>query len=247
MLTYNIQVGIGSCRYRHYLLHGWKHVMPHGQTLPNLDRIAEVIAPYDVVALQEVDSGSLRTRFVNQACYLAERAGFASWKSAVTRDLGLFAQHTNSLLSRVPPLRVESHRLPGAMEGRGVLEADFEVEGRRVTVLCTHLALNCRARLRQVRTLAERVNRCASAILVGDFNCQPGSPALRYLLEHTRLRAARWLPATYPSWRPTRRIDHILATEDLEIEELATAPAILSDHLPVAATVRPRAAVAAVA
>ena len=247
ILTYNIQVAIGSCRYRHYLLHGWKHVMPHGQTIPNLDRIAEVIAPYDIVALQEVDSGSLRTRFINEACYLAERGGFGSWKSVVTRDYGRFAQHTNSLLSRTAPLRVESHRLPGVMEGRGVLEADFELDGRVVTVFCTHLALNCRARLRQIHALVERINRRESAILLGDFNCQPASRGIQTLLAETRLRAGRWLPASYPSWRPTRVIDHILATDDLTLENLQTTPAILSDHLPVSAEVRVREAVAVAA
>jgi len=238
ILTYNIQVAIGSCRYRHYLLHGWKHVMPHGQTVPNLDRIATVIAPYDIVALQEVDGGSLRTHFINETCYLATRAGFPCWKSVVTRDHGLFAQHTNSLLSRTSPLRVESHRLPGAMEGRGVLEADYELDGRVVTVFCTHLALNCRARPRQIEAIAARINQHDSAILLGDFNCQPDSPALRALLASTRLRPGRWQPASYPSWRPRRVIDHILATDDLTLDNLQATPALLSDHLPISAEVR---------
>jgi len=247
ILTYNIQVAIGSCRYRHYLLHGWKHVMPHGQTLPNLDRIAEVIAPYDIVAIQEADGGSLRTRFVNETCYLADEAGFGSWKSVVTRDHGIFAQHTNSLLSRPTPLRVESHRLPGAMEGRGVLEADFDIDGRVVTVFCTHLALKCRTRLRQIHALIQRINQRESAILLGDFNCQPGSPAIRALLTETRLRPGRWQPASYPSWRPRRVIDHILATDDLALDNLQATPALLSDHLPVSAQVRLRRPVAVAA
>ncbi|MGD2064483.1 MAG: endonuclease/exonuclease/phosphatase family protein [Nitrospirota bacterium] len=247
ILTYNIQVAIGSRRYRHYLLHGWKHVMPHGQTIRNLDRIASVIEPFDVVALQEVDSGSFRTRFVNQAEYLAEKTGFVAWNSLVTRDFGVVAQHTNSLLSRRKPLQVVTHRLPGLLEGRGLIEAEYPLDGRTVAVFCTHLALNCRARIRQVQYIADLVNERDSAILLGDFNCQPGSRGLRHFLQHTRLRTGAPLHASYPSWRPSRIIDHILATNDLELTGLQTLPDLLSDHLPVGATVRHRDEVAAAA
>ena len=247
ILTYNIQVAIGSNRYRHYFLHGWKHVMPHGQTVRNLDRIAEVIKPFDVVALQEVDSGSFRTRFVNQAEYLAEKTGFSDWHSLVTRDFGVVAQHTNSLLSRRPPRHVVTHRLPGLMEGRGLLEAEFELEGRPVSILCTHLALNCRARIRQVRYIADLINDRDSAVLLGDFNCQPHSRGIRYFVNQTRLRTGAPLHASYPSWRPSRIIDHILATEDLGLADLATLPDVLSDHLPVGATVHRRAMVSVAA
>jgi len=240
ILTYNIQVAIGSHRYRHYLLHGWKHVMPHGQTIRNLDRIAEVIKPFDVVALQEVDSGSFRTRFVNQAEYLAEKTGFSHWESLVTRDFGFVAQHTNSLLSRTPPSRVVTHRLPGLMEGRGLLEAEYHLDGRPVSILCTHLALNCRARIRQVRYISDLINDRDSAILLGDFNCQPNSRGIRYFMNQTRLSTSSPLHASYPSWRPSRVIDHILTTDDLELSDLGTLPDILSDHLPVGATVRRR-------
>ncbi|MFB6358593.1 MAG: hypothetical protein ABEJ96_06240 [Thiohalorhabdaceae bacterium] len=76
LLTYNIQVAIGSRRYRHYVSHGWKYVMPHGQSLHNLDRIAELIRDFDIVGLQEADGGSFRTAFVDQARYLASSAGY---------------------------------------------------------------------------------------------------------------------------------------------------------------------------
>jgi endonuclease/exonuclease/phosphatase family metal-dependent hydrolase len=247
ILTYNIQVAIGSRRYRHYVLHGWKHVMPHGQTIRNLNRIAAVIAPFDVVALQEVDSGSFRTRFVNQAEYLAEKIDFAAWNSLVTRDFGVVAQHTNSILSRKPPLQVVNHRLPGFFEGRGLVEAEYPLDGRSVAILCTHLALNCRARIRQVKYIADLVNERESVILLGDFNCQPGSRGLRYFLQNTRLRTGSPLHASYPSWRPSRVIDHILATDDLDLSGLHTLPDLLSDHLPVGATVRHRHEVAAAA
>ncbi|MBN2299383.1 MAG: hypothetical protein JXM72_12355, partial [Deltaproteobacteria bacterium] len=57
LLSYNIQVGIPSKRYRDYVTHGWKHLLPHRERHQNLSRIARMIKDFDVVGLQELDSG----------------------------------------------------------------------------------------------------------------------------------------------------------------------------------------------
>ncbi|MFP4561374.1 MAG: endonuclease/exonuclease/phosphatase family protein [Thiohalorhabdus sp.] len=239
LLTYNIQVAIGSRRYRHYVSHGWKYVMPHGQSLHNLDRIAEVLAPFDIVGLQEADGGSFRTAFVDQARYLAASAGFASCQSMITRDFGRFAQHTNSLLSRLPVQAVHEHRLPGAMDGRGVLEARFNLDGRPLSVFITHLALRQRTRMRQVAYLADLVNAVGPSVIMGDFNAKPRSRELQLLCEKAGLHmSTRPAHATLPSWRPRVAVDHILASPEIVLEEYGPLPELLSDHLPVQAVAR---------
>ena len=45
-------------------------------------------------------------------------------------------------------------------------------------------------------------------------------------------------PATFPSWRPTRALDHILVSRSLVVERLWALPHPVSDHLPIAASVR---------
>ena len=65
LLSYNIQAGISTARYRHYLTHSWKHVLPHAQRFSNLDRIARLVKDYDIIGLQELDAGSLRSNNVN--------------------------------------------------------------------------------------------------------------------------------------------------------------------------------------
>ncbi|MEF8792484.1 endonuclease/exonuclease/phosphatase family protein [Thiohalorhabdus sp.] len=239
LLTYNIQVAIGSRRYRHYVSHGWKYVMPHGQSLHNLDRIAELIADFDIVGLQEADGGSFRTAFVDQARYLASSAGYRFCESMVTRDFGRFAQHTNSLLSRIPIQGIHEHRLPGAMDGRGTLEARFNLDGRPLTVFVTHLALRQRTRLRQAAYLAQLVRRAGPSVVMGDFNAKPRSPEIVQLSDKAGLgMASRPAHATLPSWRPRVAVDHILATPELTLEEYGPLPELLSDHLPVQAIVR---------
>jgi endonuclease/exonuclease/phosphatase family metal-dependent hydrolase len=239
LITYNIQVAIGSRRYRHYVSHGWKYVMPHGQSLHNLDRIAGIIQDFDVVGLQEADGGSFRTAFVDQARYLAASAGFRFCESMITRDFGRFAQHTNSLLSRLPVQGIHEHRLPGAMDGRGVLEARFNLDGRPLTVFVTHLALRQRTRMRQVAYLAQLVRAAGPSVVMGDFNAKPRSRELTYLCEHAGLHlSTRPAHATLPSWRPRAAVDHILATPEITLESYGPIPELLSDHLPVQATAR---------
>ncbi len=55
MLSYNKQTGIDTGAYRHYVTGGWKHVLPHPGRVHNLRSIADIVASYDFVALQEID------------------------------------------------------------------------------------------------------------------------------------------------------------------------------------------------
>src|SRR5690606_39930461 len=74
LLTFNIQVGINTSSYHHYLTRSWQHFLPNRRRYENLDRIATLLSQYDVVALQECDGGSLRSGYINQVQYLAEAA-----------------------------------------------------------------------------------------------------------------------------------------------------------------------------
>jgi len=75
LLSYNIQAGIDTSQFRDYFTKGWRHVLPSRHRIHNLDRIAQVLRGYDLVGLQEVDAGSLRSGFLDMTEYLAQRAG----------------------------------------------------------------------------------------------------------------------------------------------------------------------------
>jgi len=100
LLSFNIQVGIRTTRYRQYVTNGWKYLLPHTDRMRNLGRIADLVSGYDIVALQEVDAGSIRSNNVNQVKYMAHQAQFPYWYAQLNRDLGPLAQHGNGLLSR---------------------------------------------------------------------------------------------------------------------------------------------------
>ena len=76
LLSFNIQVGISTERYRHYLTRSWQHLLPHNGRAGNLQKIGELLADFDLVALQEADGGSMRSGYVNQVEHLAQLGAF---------------------------------------------------------------------------------------------------------------------------------------------------------------------------
>jgi len=233
VLSLNIQVGLSTNGYHHYLLNAWKHLLPSAGVRANLDRIAQLVSGYDVVALQEADAGSLRTQALNQVEYLARRGGFVNWHAAVNRDLGPFAQHCLGCLSKLPLRVIRHHPLPGRVRGRGALELELQpAHGRPLRLIVTHLALSRRTRALQLGFLAELMRQHPRSLLVGDLNCEPEELLAHGPLRDCGLRSLHEFP-TYPSWRPTRSIDHMLAGEGLRIRRAHVLAERLSDHLPV--------------
>lgn len=233
LLSYNVQTGIASQRYRHYITQGWKHVLPHASRWYNLDRIARALSPFDIIGLQEVDSGSLRTGFINQTKYLAEQAGFPFWHCQTNRRIGKFAQHSNAILSRLTPSDLIEQPLPG-LPGRGVLIARLGSAAAGLTLFVLHLALGRRTRLRQIAYLADLVNDYPHVIVMGDLNCGIASQELKQLLRDTDLQSPPDNLNTFPSWQPRWRLDHILLSPGMCIEKAYIPAWMFSDHLPIA-------------
>ncbi len=234
LLSYNIQVGIASTRFRDYLTESWKHVLPHSRLYDNLSRIARAISDFDIVALQEVDAGSLRSGFVNQTEFLAKKAGFPFWHHHTNRRLGKIARHSNGLLSRFRAMDITNHKLPGRLPGRGVMVVRYGHRDNPLVLLILHMALGARARQRQFEFIAGLVNRYQHVVVMGDLNCQPDSNEMRFLLSATDLCEPLHGLKTYPSWRPMRTLDHILTSPSLKVHDVHVMQHLLSDHLPIA-------------
>ncbi len=233
VLSLNIQVGMQSHGYHHYLTNAWKHLLPSRGIRTQLDRIAQLASQYDVVALQEADAGSLRTQSLNQVEYLASQGGFPHWHAAVNRDLRPFAQHALGCLSRVPLRVVRHHPLPGRLRGRGALELELQPQGSApLRLIVTHLALTRGTRTLQLEYLAGVMQGHPRSLLVGDLNCEPAELAAHGVLQSCGLRSLHEMP-TYPSWKPSRIIDHVLAGNGLHISRAHVLAERLSDHLPV--------------
>lgn len=240
LLSFNIQVGIKTSRYRQYVTKGWKHVLPHFSRQQNLQRIADVVAGYDFVALQEVDGGSLRSGFVNQVEYLAARAGFPYWYAQLNRDLGPLAQHGNGLLTRVKPHGLEDHKLPGLIPGRGAIVVRLPCQGAEILVVLLHLSLGGVSRQAQLGYVRELIRHEDHAVVMGDMNGHLARLLSRSPLRHSPLRSAAAPEPTWPAWNPALALDHVLVTPGIRVDDHAVLDCHLSDHRPVAVTLTPR-------
>ncbi len=239
LLSCNILAGGSMSRYRDYVTQSWKQVLPTRAKRGNLDNFAKLLADFDLVGLQEADAGSLRSGFLNQTQYLAEAAGFPYWSHQPNRKVAQFAASSNGLLTRMEPSEVLDYPLPGRIPGRGALWVRFGHAEHALVVVIAHLSLGPTARKRQFEFIAELIGNNAHVVLMGDLNCGTHSDELKMLFRRTSLRPpATPAPATFPSWKPQRAIDHILVSSGLEIEQLWTLPHPVSDHLPLAARVR---------
>ena len=232
LLSFNMQAGMGMDAAHHYITRSLRNVLPHRRQGEQLARIAELIGRYDVVALQEVDGGSLRSGYTHQLAHLAERANFPWWFQQINRDLGHLGQFSNGLLSRQSPQPAEAHALPG-LKGRGIIVSRFGEGDNSLMVLNVHLALSIKARLNQFAYIHSVIKDAPHVVLMGDLNCT-----------HEELRRSpigdrrwQWLEEelhTYPSWKPQKQIDHILVSDRLHVHSVQVLEERLSDHRPLA-------------
>ncbi|MCM2355168.1 MAG: endonuclease/exonuclease/phosphatase family protein [Arenimonas sp.] len=230
LLSANIQAGSSTRRYSDYALRSWSHILPVGKRL-SLDAIAQLAGAHDIVGLNESDPGSLRSGFTCQTHYLAQRGGFHYWSHQPNRRVGGVASSANGLLSKLEPVEVVDHALPGRIAGRGVLLARFGDEPDSLTIAVAHLSLGAASRASQLSFIAELLHDHPHAVLMGDFNCDVDRPEMAALFRRTRLQPPAHVVPTFPSWRPLRAIDHILLGDGLVRHHARAMAAAQSDHL----------------
>lgn len=230
LLSYNIQVGIASKRYSHYVTKSWQHLLPNRARARNLAEIAELIKHFDLIALQEVDGGSFRTGFMNQVHYLAHAAGKAFWHQQLNRNLGQVGQHSNAVISDLHPTDIQNHTLPG-FKGRGAIA--FELPDAELVIIVTHLALTKQSQNLQLSYIKSILDRYPNGIVMGDFNTDSQHLLHDSPLADCNLKTVQKQP-TYPSWQPTKCLDHILVSDSIVVHRVGVVDFKLSDHLPVA-------------
>jgi endonuclease/exonuclease/phosphatase family metal-dependent hydrolase len=193
----------------------------------------------DLVSLNEVDSGTFRSRRVDEAAYLARATGLhAVYGPNLPWEGGLFG---NAILSRYPAVATSNVHLPHApgLEQRGLLTATLLVGGRRVSFSSMHLSDGPdgrSSRILEARAVAD-VLRDASypTILAGDLNSRPGGRPVRLLREHlldAQVAGGTGPGGTIPEPAPRYRIDYVLYDDHFAVVAGSTRvlPSSSSDH-----------------
>jgi endonuclease/exonuclease/phosphatase family metal-dependent hydrolase len=214
-------------------------------------RIARVIQREhpDIVALQEVDVGRLRSGGQDQAVEIARHLEmFHHFHAAIELEE---EQYGDAILSRLPMRLVRAGLLPYRRawlvnEPRGALWVSVDIgAGHRVQVLNTHFGLWRRERRLQAEALlgGEWLGHpacTAPVVLCGDLNSGPQSAAYRCLgkcLRDVQTTGKRTPRGTFSGRFPLHRIDHVFASEHVEVLDIRVPRTHLaltaSDHLPL--------------
>ena len=203
----NIQAGLTTNSYKDYVTKSWHHVSPLSKSKnKNIFDVSHLVKHLDFLGVQELDPGSMRSGFSNQASDLALHAGFEHYAYQANRSTGLSVT-ANGFFSKVPFEDVEHRMLPSrksSVSPRGVLVA--RIPSERLTVAVAHLSLNALDRARQAAHIVSVLEKEENVILMGDFNDTPSSLSLSSLKAsmdgHTSV-------CTFPRWKPSKCIDSI--------------------------------------
>ena len=191
----------------------------------------------DVIALQEADR-----RFGARASAIPLRMieEHSDYKPVAldTRD-GSLGWHGNAILIRKSAdlLDCEVIHLP-SLEPRGAVMADIRSGGGVIRVIGMHLDLSGLWRRRQAHAILAHVHASARqlpTVMMGDLNeWSAGGGCLRDFGRH--MACARTGPS-FHARRPIARLDRILVSQKLTIEDAGThsspASRTASDHLPI--------------
>lgn len=235
LLLYNIRYGIGFGPGLHWPLPGVGYLIGNQG---NLDRIIGFIKQQnpDIVGLIEVDTGSIRTRRVNQAEAIAAALGHYSVYQCKYGE--------TSLNQRLPIVRKQANAFlaaPGVHGERfhyfdkGIKRLIIELELEDCAIFLVHLSLKYRHRQAQLRHLHDLVMTSRKPVIIaGDFNTFWGEHEIYLFMKATGLKNAnaRGLPS-YPSRAPRKELDFVLYGQGVDIRGFAIPAVRFSDHLPL--------------
>lgn len=211
--------------------------------LATLEEIAAHIKSFkpDFVALQEVDCKTVRKRSPHQT-----GKDFVSELAYHTGMLGLYGKTIDvgegyygiGILSNYPYISTSKTLLPWperSHEPRALLEGVFDMNGDTLVFASTHLDVKLsQTREMQTAFICSHFEDAAYPVIVGgDFNATPSVKAIDNMLKG-------WFSATnddltFPTWKPTVKIDYIFArpVAGWRVVRTQTVQSVLSDHLPI--------------
>ena len=214
---------------------GAGYVLGNQAVLPEITRFIKSVDP-DVVGLIEVDTGSIRSRNVNQAEKIAADLGMNTSYETKYGDRSL-----NQLL---PIVRKQGNAFMAAprVHGEkfhyfdtGIKRLIIELEMDEFAIFLVHLSLKYRHRHLQLRHLYDLIQKTRKPVVVaGDFNTFWGENEIYLFMKAAGLASANVdsLP-TYPSRAPRKELDFVLYQDGINVTDFRVIDVRHSDHLPL--------------
>ena len=216
-------------------LPGAGYLIGNQSVLPEIARFIKSVDP-DVIGLIEVDTGSIRSRNINQAEKLAS-------------DLGMNTSYetkygSKSLNQLLPIVRMQGNAFMAAprVHGEkfhyfdtGIKRLIIELEMDDYAIFLVHLSLKYRHRHLQLRHLYDLIQATEKPVVVaGDFNTFWGENEIYLFMKAAGLRSANVdSRPTYPSRAPRKELDFVLYQDGIRVTAFDIPDVKLSDHLPL--------------
>jgi len=235
LLLYNIRYAVGGGASMHMPLPGAGYVLGNRSVLPELTTFIKSVDP-DIVGLIEIDTGSIRSRKVNQAEKIASDL---SMNTSYETKYG-----SKSLNQLLPIVRKQGNAFMAAARvhgetfhyfDTGIKRLIIELEMQDFAVFLVHLSLKYRHRHLQLRHLYDLIEKTEKPVIVaGDFNTFWGENEIYLFKRAAGLKSANvdCIP-TYPSRAPRKELDFILFQEGINVTHFEVPQVRYSDHLPL--------------
>lgn len=219
IMSYNIHNGIGLDEVTDYA------------------RIGEMIKSHnpDVVAIQEIDSATTRSKGVYVLGEIAQAAGMKDYYAPAIDYRG--GKYGIGLLCKEEPISIKRHALPGREEQRAIIIAEFP----EYAFACTHLSLtedDRNASVEIIRSLAKEYDK--PFYIAGDFNAKPESQFIKDITTDFTPLTETTAP-TFPADTPNVVIDYVMSYNPTGSSVTAENPGVIdepamSDHRPIIVT-----------
>ncbi len=234
-MLYNIRYAVGGGASMHMPIPGAGYVIGNQNVLPELTRFIKSIDP-DIVGLIEVDTGSIRSRMVNQAEAIAAGLGMNTsyetkyGEKSLNQILPIVRKQGNAFMA-APRVHGEKFHYFDT----GIKRLIIELEMQEFAVFLVHLSLKYRHRHLQLRHLYDLIEETQKPVIVaGDFNTFWGENEIYLFMKAAGLKSANVesMP-TYPSRAPRKELDFILYQDGISVTDFQIPDVRHSDHLPL--------------
>ena len=235
LLLYNIRYAVGGGASMHVPLPGAGYVLGNVNVLPEITEFVKSVDP-DIVGLIEVDTGSIRSRKVNQAEEIAAALGMnTSYETkygskSLNQILPIVRKQGNAFMA-APRVHGEKFHYFDT----GIKRLIIELEMQDYAVFLVHLSVKYRHRHLQLRRLYDLIKEADKPVIVaGDLNTFWGENEIYLFMEAAGLTSANaeGVP-TYPSRSPRKELDFVLYQEGINVTGFDVPQVRHSDHLPI--------------
>ncbi len=219
----------------HMPLPGAGYVLGNQNVLPEITSFIKSTDP-DIVGLIEVDTGSIRSRMVNQAEKIAADLGMNTsyetkyGEKSINKVLPIVRKQGNAFMAAARVHGENFHYFD-----TGIKRLIIELEMEEFAVFLVHLSLKYRHRHLQMRRLYDLIETTEKPVIVaGDFNTYWGENEIYLFMKAAGLQSAnKDSVPTYPSRAPRKELDFILYQDGIDVSHFEVPEVRYSDHLPL--------------